>query len=246
MRYSPKYFRDNLPEYKKKEASVAARFFYREASFYFSALFYKMGLTANRVSFLGTILAFAAAGLFLFPFTGCWIAGTVLCVLWMIMDCADGNLARGVAKQPYGAFIDACGSYTIVALVLPAVGFAAYNHGSVFFNESPWIILIGALGGIADALARLYFQKFANEKMRRDGITDGSEQPEDAKIWRMKEIYSRIQQEIGIPGLMLPFLLFASIFRFLDIFSIFYFLFYGANYLVSFAILIHKTKCLKK
>lgn len=247
MRYTPRYFKDNLPATKNSKSSFLVRHFYRKISFYVSSLAYMMGLTANRVSFIGVIIAFVAAGLYLFPVKGIQLLGGIMTALWLVSDCVDGNLARCVGKQPYGEFIDAVGSYTIVALILPAVGFAAYNNGSVFLNGNPSVVLLGALGGLADTMARLYYQKYSNERR----IVEGENKQEtkvqsESKIAKLNSIYMRLSKEIGISGLMIPFLIAATIFNWLDIFVVFYFLFYVANYFAAFAILLKNTGCLKK
>lgn len=246
MKYTPRYFRENLPAAKNSKSSFLVRHFYRKVSFYFSSLAYMAGLTANQVSFLGTIIAFFAAGMYLFPAREVQILGGVMTAIWLVSDCVDGNLARCVGKQPYGEFIDAVGSYTIVALILPAVGVAAYNGGSIVLNYSPWVILLGAFGGLADALARLYYQKYLNEKQSVEGKEKAENSKEtEGKLAKLNAIYMRLSKEIGISGLMIPFLIIATFFRFLDVFVVFYFLFYGANYLAAFAVLLKNTGCLK-
>lgn len=246
-KYTAKYFRDNLPAKKNSKSSFLVRHFYRKVSFYFSALAYKIGLTANQVSFLGTLLAYVSAVLFLFPSKAAWIVGAVLTALWLVSDCVDGNLARCVGKQPYGEFIDAVGSYTIVALILPAVGFAAYNGGSIVLNQNAWVVLLGGLGGLADALTRLYYQKYLNEKNALEGSeSNNNESKGEGKMAKLNAIYMRMSKEIGISGVMIPFLIVATVFNWLDVFVVFYFLFYGANYLAAFAVLLRNTGCLKK
>jgi hypothetical protein len=247
MKYTPQYFKENLPATKNSKSSFLVRNFYRKISFYFSSLAYMIGFTANRVSFLGTLIAFLAAGLYLSPIKWVQVLGGVMTAVWLVSDCVDGNLARCVGKQPYGEFIDAVGSYTIVALILPTVGFAAYNGNSVILNYNPWVVLLGGLGGIADTLARLYYQKYLNERKVIEGLEESKNNfGNEGKMAKLNSIYMRLSKEIGISGLMIPFLIIATIFNWLDIFVVFYFLFYGVNYLAAFAILLKNTGCLKK
>lgn len=248
-KYTPKYFRDNHPKKKNSKSSWLVRVFYRKVSFYFTTLAYKCGLTANMVSFIGLLMGFVAAGLFLIPNKTCNIFGGIICILWVISDCVDGNLARLVAKQPYGEFIDACGSYTIVAFLLPAVGMAAFRDGnSILLINDPWIIFFGALGGLSDCMARLYFQKYKNEKMIIEGHIESIsilEESED-QVNKLYQIYTRLSKEIGLTGLFIPFLIAATIMGWLDLFVIFYFLFYFANYMATLILLVKITGCLKK
>lgn len=247
MKYTTKYFRDNLPPEKKKKDSIIARFFLRPLSFLGASLACQLGLTANQVSFIGVLIAYLAAALLIIPNKICNIFGGIAIILWGISDCVDGNLARSVQKQPFGEFIDACGSYTIVALVLPAAGFAAYHGQCAFLNYNPIVILMGALAGTADCLTRLYFQKYKNEE-RELPLSDQSKKQDSVRNsianGRIYDIYSRIAIELS--GLFGPFLFFSIIFNFMDIFVAFYGLFYIMIYFVSFAVLLKKCQCLKK
>lgn len=247
-KYTPKYFRDNHPPKKNKQSSWLVRNFYRKISFYATTIAYKCDLNANRVSFIGLLLAFVAAGLFVIPNKWCNIWAVIFCFFWMICDCVDGNLARSVGKQPYGEFIDACGSYTLVSLLLPAVGLAAFRDGnSIFIINNPWIILLGAFGGLGDCMTRLYFQKYKNEKMILEGrIEDIKSGEGNGQVNRLYNLYMRLSKEIGLTGILIPFLFVSVIMGWLDIFVIFYFLFYGLNYFATIIMLIRITGCLKR
>ena len=246
--YTAKYFRDNHPVKKNKKSSWLVRVCYRKLSFYATAFAYKIGLYANMVSFIGLIMAFVAAGLFIIPNKVCNIIAVGVCFVWIIGDCVDGNLARLVEKQPYGEFIDACGSYTLVAFILPAIGLAAYRTGnSVLLHNSAWIVFLGGIAGLCDCMARLYFQKYKNEKMIMEGIkNEQSAVAGDEGINRLYGIYMRLSKEIGLTGLFVPFLLVSVLFGWLDVFTIFYFLFYGLNFASTVVLLIKITGCLKK
>lgn len=248
-KYTAKYFRDNHPAKKNKKSSWLVRNFYRKISFYVTAIANRLGLYANLVSFIGLILAFIAAGLLIVPNKVCNIVSVIACFLWMICDCVDGNLARLVAKQKYGEFIDACGSYTLVALLLPAAGFAAYQPGnSYLMSGNPWVILLGAISGLSDCMTRLYYQKYKNEKMILEGRIENvrTTSNENSKENKLYNIYMRLSKEIGLTGLLIPFLLISVILGWLDIFTIFYLLFYGFNFIVTFIMLIMMTGCLRK
>lgn len=158
MNYTPKYFKENLPEWKRKKDPILSRIFYRPVSFLFSSLFCHIGWTANMVSYFSALIAIIACVCFVF---GAPIAGAILINIWLILDCSDGNIARSVKKEHYGDFADAMSSYICVGLMFVCIGFNVYQTGGIiFYAESPWIILLGALAGSSDSLMRLIYQKY--------------------------------------------------------------------------------------
>ena len=51
MKYTPKYFYDNLPAWKRKKDPILSRLFYRPASFLTASIFSNLGIGANTVSY---------------------------------------------------------------------------------------------------------------------------------------------------------------------------------------------------
>ena len=69
MKYSPKFFKETMPEWKRKKDPIIAQVVHRPVSFIFSSVFSEIGLTPNQVSFISLILAFATCACF---FTEHW------------------------------------------------------------------------------------------------------------------------------------------------------------------------------
>lgn len=236
-------FRESFPEWKRKKDSFLLRYFYRPISFYGASVANRLGLTSNQVSFLSLIVAVLACALFLFDNLIIKMIGSVLVVVWMIMDCVDGNLARTVKSYPYGDFIDAISSYTLIALLFPCLGVSVFNSGGVMIEpKSLILVFVGCMTGMFDALARLYYQKYLNNR----SVYVEKKEIEEEKNGKLSKLNDRVGKEIGLNGLLIPFLIVATAINAIDVFIIVYFCFYGLRFLISFLVLIRKTKCLKK
>ena len=127
MHYTAQYFRDNLPEWKRRKDPILTKIFYRPVSFHISAFCANHQIQANTVSVFSTFVAVLSCVMFLFANYWCNIAGALMISLWLIFDCVDGNLARCVRPQPFGEFVDAESSYTLVALLGSCIGMSAYR-----------------------------------------------------------------------------------------------------------------------
>ena len=90
MKYTAQYFRGNMPEWKKREASLPERIIYRPISFHVSAFCANHEIHANTVSVFSTFVAVAACFMFLFANYWCNITGALLASLWCILDCTEG------------------------------------------------------------------------------------------------------------------------------------------------------------
>ena len=65
VKYTAKYFSDNMPDWKKKKDSILCRLLYRKISFHISAFAANHGISANTVSYLSAIEGIIACILFL-------------------------------------------------------------------------------------------------------------------------------------------------------------------------------------
>ena len=243
MKYSPKFFRDSLPEWKKKECSFFERIFYRPVSSYFSCLAANLKIGANTVSYFTLFIALLACAFFLFYNPVLNILGAVLVNMWRIFDSVDGSLARCIKKQPFGEFADSLSSYFLVGLICTSMSMSVFFSGGVLVEAgNPWIILMGALASSSDSLMRLGYQKYrnvANELQEKSVIP--RENLERRGPGSTGGITIRIEKEFGISGILPLLILFATIFNMLDLVIIYCFLYYGAACAVSTLRFIRKT-----
>ena len=235
MQYTARYFKDSMPEWKRKKDPILSRIFYRPVSFVVASLCAEFGVSANTVSYFSGILAICACLLFLLDSYVATIVAALMINLWLIMDCTDGNLARSVKKQPFGEFADGISSYILVGMMCITMSFSVYQTGGLIFKkENAWIILIGAFASSADTMMRLIYQKY--KATAAEMVEKGIIQPETDKRTSHDEVGSlrvRIEAEFGIGGILPLGILLASILKILDVIVIYCFLYYGTSCLIA-------------
>ena len=243
MKYTAKYIKDGMPEWKRKKDPILSRLFYRKAAFSVAAVAANAGISANAVSYFSAIVGVVACLCFLPVSHTLHIIGAILINLWLILDCTDGNLARSVKSQPFGEFADGISSYILVGLMCSMMGIAVYYEGGLLVSKgSPWIILVGALASSSDSLMRLIYQKYKNTernmadkgiiKLENDIRTDHSQ---------VGSFRVRIEAELGIGGLLPIAILIASIFEALDFIVIYCFLYYGCSCIAASLVYVRKA-----
>lgn len=243
MKYTPKYFRDNMPEWKRRKDPTTCRFFYRPLSFYCSSFCANHSINANTVSYFSGWLALAACVCFIPNVHWLHIIGAVLFNVWLLLDCTDGNLARSYKRQPFGDFSDAISSYMLVGFMGVAMGVACYFDGGVIFESgSPWIILLGALFGSCDTMMRLIYQKYRDNER---AMVDKGIMPAEVDVFKdhgkVGDWKVRLNMELGIAGILPITILLAAIFNFLDIVILYCLCYYGGSFIISYVIYVKKA-----
>ena len=231
MRYTPKYFKDAMPEWKRKKDPPLSRIFYRPAGYVLATLFSNAGVSANTVSYLSIIEGIIACVLLLPDHYGCRVAGAVLVNLWLVLDCTDGCIARGVKAQPFREFVDGISSYIIVALLGICMGMAVFSEGGLLIKPGcPWMILAGALASVSDTLMRLIYQKFKAEEaaLAEKGIIERvSDRRTDHQ--EVGSLRVKIEQDFGIGGILPVLVLLGCVFRALDLVLLYCLFYYGGS-----------------
>lgn len=243
--YTPSYFKKLLPEWKRKKDAILTRLFYRPVSFVFSSLFVKFGIYANEISYLSMLLGIIASILFVFNNHIVNICGAVMVNIWLILDCADGNIARSIKKQAFGEFADAVSSYILIAFLFTCIGINVYNNGGLFLEKYCIIsILLGCISSTSDSLMRLIHQKYLNVEREMIDNKFISNTKSDINMNDIKSLKVRLKSELGAGGILPCFVLICTIFNCLDLV-----LFYSIIYCFgSFVIntIIYILKAIKK
>lgn len=243
MKYNYRYFKDDMPEWKRKKDPILTRLFYRKVAFFGAALCANLGIAANTVSYASIIVALIACVLFLFKSHALAITGAILINIWIVMDCIDGNLARSVKQQPFGEFADGISSYILVGFMCTCMGFSVYRTGGLIFEAgNPWIILIGALASSSDTMMRLIYQKYKATAMEM--IKEGKIESEEDKRTDRNEVGSfrvRVEAELGVGGILPIAILIASIFNALDLVVMYCFAYFGFSCVVMSLMYIRKA-----
>ena len=63
MRYTSKFFKEEMPEWKRKKDPILSRFFYRKIAFRTAAFAANAGISANSVSYFSIIIGIVSFGL---------------------------------------------------------------------------------------------------------------------------------------------------------------------------------------
>lgn len=241
--FTPNYFRDNFPVWKRKKDPIFLKYFVRPLSFYGASFCAKCGIQANTVSYVSGIVALVACSLFLLPYHVWHIIGAALFTIWIYMDCIDGNLARSVKKQPFGIFADAISSYMLVGFMGGCIGFAAFNEGGLIIDAgNPLLILIGALASSCDTMMRLMYHKYeeAHQDLVKSGVMP-NDKDEHTDINNVGNWKIRIEHELGIDGFIPILLLMCTIFQALDIAVIYFICYYGCAFCVTYFTYVRKA-----
>lgn len=99
---------------------------YRPLSFPITAVFIRLGITANAVTAIGAVALIASMGLLA---SGALIEGALLYLLAYILDFVDGNIARYTKKPSYfGIMIDGLVD-ALTFLLFLALAFGNANYG---------------------------------------------------------------------------------------------------------------------
>lgn len=232
--YTGRQLWNDMPEWKRKKDAPIARFFFRPISYYISAWCANRGISANTVSY--TSILFAVIGCICFLIPGYWwhIAGALWFNVWYISDCVDGNIARSIRKQPFGAFADATSSYILVGFMGACIGYAVYLDGGLFIESGcALMIVIGALGTTSDTMMRLIYQKYKNseKELQEKGVLD-AEYDQRTDESATTSLVVRLEEWLGIGGFLAFFILLAAIFNALDLIIFYCFVYYGGSFVL--------------
>lgn len=240
MRYTAKYFRDNLPEWKRKRDPLTVRFLYRPISFHTASFCANRKIGANKVSNFSTIVAIIACILIGIPIFTSGVIGGILMNFWITLDCTDGNLARQVKKEVYGEFLDAMSSYILAGFFFVAVGFRVLMMGELFPQYGAIFFLLGALTSSFENLMSLLYQKYLNvsygygknDKIAYDGSNSNT----------LMKLRTVLDMNMSVGGIIPITVLLCCIFNVCEIIIVVWFLYYAAEFLASNVYLLHKVK----
>jgi hypothetical protein len=218
MSYSAREMRSALPPEKRKSDGTVTRYFYRPVSYPVAAVFANAGFSANAVTYVS--IGFCAAGfaLAMFPHFPLHVAAAACFMVFAVLDCADGNIARarrlrlaatdgetassdGKATNPaprYGEWVDALGGYCAYTAVILSLGLSSmlfagptlpFTSFTVPGGTSFWMVL-ASIACSANLIMRLAHQSWKNAVPEADRGGISAEK--------------RLSEEIGITGWLVP------------------------------------------
>jgi phosphatidylglycerophosphate synthase len=207
----------SLDEDKSKSLTLFDKYFYRPiANILVIPLYNNLKLTPNMISILSLIIAMIGFIFILLGNTQNVIIGLFCLILWAILDCADGCLARTLfykfkITNPLGEFFDAFAGYGVVAFLWLSIGWTAFqNTGDVR------LFLIGSLSSVLALFARVSYNKLLLVKLKRNPAIED-------KDTRNSFLYN-VYENLEFGSALLPLLLLSLYFDILNFFIILYFL----------------------
>lgn len=236
MKYTFKDITSSLTKKKNSRSSLWVQLWVRKASFPITYLFINTGWTANMVSVLSWFVIFGAAVLLCINNFWCMLAGVILTNFWLVLDCVDGNIARVKKKKTFmGDFYDAIAGYGPFSFTTIALGVAAYHTSFLVPAQYRlWLILIGAVGAVANVYMRLVHQKYMNCYFAAKNILGETDEitlkdTEDKRSFAY--IREQIDKNFGVSGLFMPWLFVALFTNTFDIMLICYVAYYILSFL---------------
>ena len=186
------------PAEKQQSDPLWAKIIIRRLSFYLAWIAIRLSISAFTVSVASLLLPIIAMYFWL---TVNPLVAIILLMLWFLLDCVDGNVARASGGTKMGAFVDAASGYAML-------GFSFFGLGSYLDIVNPDVFpegiagftLLGASMSILNLLARLYYQKYMNVKQ-----SNTSE--EVTGLSGIMGIVKNFDKNFGVGGFLTPILL---------------------------------------
>ncbi len=166
-------------------------FFYRPLAFLFVKLIYKTNLTPNQITVMAMIVGIIGGVIILYNTRTAFIIAALLLILYDVLDCSDGMVAR-LKKNgtSVGRILDGVADYFVTVTVYLGIGFGFASN-----SESPlfyWLLLILAgASNIIHAVALDYYRnRFIDYATNRDSLLGDN-------LDEFKEEYARLKKESG-------------------------------------------------
>lgn len=181
------------------------------------------GISANAVSFFSMVVTLASLIMFEIGNNNIVILLIAwgLLFLWSILDCVDGNIARfKKTNSAKGELWDAVAGYFAVSCLFFSSSIVAFSEESILLNgllPNTFYYFIGGINILLCLLPRLMMHK----KISTIGDVSVASQFVERKTFSLlKAVVNNI---VSITGFPLFLFLFAIIFHFCNIFTLFYF-----------------------
>jgi len=172
---------------------------YRPLAFLFVKIIYRTNLTPNQITFVSMIFGIWAGVAIAFNSKTAFIIAALSILLYDVLDCSDGQLARLKHNGTHlGRILDGFADYivSIAAYVGIGIGFASNSESPTFW----WTMT--ALAGISNAvqsgLLDYYRTKYLDHKLNRTSILEEELQQFKLEYEQLKKISGRSIEKIII------------------------------------------------
>jgi len=148
---------------QRSEDLVIPIFVARMLSVYGTYIFLKLSVKADTISLVGNFFTIIGSTLFVCNYP---LLGACGLVMFHLLDCCDGEVARFQGPSSYGAIYDSFGADIFYAFAPLSVGVFLGNSGIVILSSEGnasnyYIVIIGALVSATFLLYRLFTFKLS-------------------------------------------------------------------------------------
>ena len=224
MKYSYKDIIKGYTKEKRKRSSFWARCVSRPLSFPITFVLINLGVSANAVSFFSMLIALTSCVMIILGDVYSYI-GVGLFVLWHVLDCVDGNIARTKGESSYGgAFLDAVSGYIAPAFIYLAVGTSAFLTSDLLGKYGYLLIVMGGASSASDILSRIVYQKYLVTEYRL-GVMSQKENIDQVRGSGLYHLADLIMKQMSYSSMFMPLLILCTIFDRCDVLTMLYFVY---------------------
>jgi len=232
----------------------------RPLSFYATLPFAYWGVSANVVTYVSLFFLLSGCGLLAYGQFLASIAGAFLINVWFLLDCVDGNLARYYSRgrNPtaqdswYGKFIDDLGIILFRGCLFISVGIGFFRFpdgrlvqlfterwsSTFIFPQATSFLILGAASSIMLLMSLAVHHTYleATKIIGADTFALANPQLMNGPMKYLVRIFWNLVREPNVP----PLLLFAVVFRVVDVFLIYYSIAYLILFLLTVLLYVRK------
>lgn len=184
--------------------TIIDRWFYRPIAIWLNTVLFNLfKLTPNKISIVSMVVVSMGFLFIIFNTNKYFVMlGSLFLMLFMVLDCADGSLARTLfykynLKNPLGEFFDAFVGYFVISGLWTSLGY----YLTISTDNNIWFIL-GTLSSLASLYSRTAYLKLGWVKCKQ-----GLDKEQDKKI--REGLAIKIYKNIDWGGFLLPCITFA-------------------------------------
>ncbi len=183
-------------EYKKTLKMVEVEevldlVFYRPLAFIFVKSILKTNLTPNHLTIISILFGVMASVMLGFANANGYIFAGVFFIIYDVLDCSDGQLARLKKNGTYiGRILDGFGDYIVSIAAYLGIGFGFANHSNDPLFWWGMIIAAGASNAIHSSMLDYYRNRFLDYALNRKSMLG-----DDLKF--LREEYNRLLTQKG-------------------------------------------------
>lgn len=210
-----------LQEYKSSLKKIEVEeffdlFFYRPLAFLLVKAIYDTNITPNQLTVISMVFGVIGGFFYTIGNYQSFIIAAVLILIYNVVDCSDGQLARlkknGTAV---GRILDGIADYVVSAAAYLGIGFGFANHSS---NPLLWWIITAAAGfsnALQSGLLDFYRNRYLDYVLQRISVLDDGIKYFEDEFERLKNVrgkyfdkvviwiylwYSKVQQKVTNPN----------------------------------------------